>query len=74
MDEKTKLVYRTNIDIVINCPNMDTACEVMKAVSAAADEAAKKFSDCERNYEDEYNSISIRHYAPAEKIMAKVSE
>ena len=73
MDEK-KLVYRTNIDVVINCPNMDIACEVMKVVSAAADEAVKKFSDCERNYEDEYNSISICHFAPAEKIMAKVNE
>lgn len=73
MDEK-KLVYRTNIDVVINCPNMDIACEVMKVVSAAADEAVKKFSDCERNYEDEYTSISIRHFAPAEKIMAKVNE
>ena len=72
MDEK-KLVYRTNVDIVINCPDMDTACEVMKAVSAAADEAAKKFSDCERNYEDEYNSISIRTSVPAEKVMAKLN-
>lgn len=73
MDEKTKVVYKTDINIAVSCPDMGTACDMMKAVSAAADEATKKFSDCERNYEDEYNSISIRHYAPAEKIMAKVS-
>lgn len=53
-------VFRTNVDIVVNCPDMDSACNIMKAISDAADEVIKKFELCSRHIDDEYNSITVR--------------
>lgn len=74
MDEKTKVVYKTDINIAVSCPDMGTACDMMKAVSAAATEAVQKFNRCARVYDEEYNSITIRHSVSAENTTDKSGE
>ena len=61
MNDK-KVEYWVNMSILVTCPDMDTACDLMKKLNAVSDEAVEKFPGCHREYDSEYQHIQKKLY------------